>query len=125
MLTKGVAACVLLLSVSACGGSDDPKGSDKPTVTPSATLTTDPVSGLPACDGVWKSGQTLAKAYKGCSRTGAKPSEDKTKCKNGTTLIVFDEMFYAVTGGKIVKPRIAPLEDTPEFGTVYSACTGE
>jgi len=44
---------------------------------------------------------------------------------NGTRLVVFVDAYHVITGGKISKPDVAPLQDTPEFAKVYTACTGE
>lgn len=134
MLTKGTAALLLVLSLTACGGSDDTstdkrtdKATDKPTSgttisTPGKTPTSGPT--LPDCTSIWNADSTLPKDYTGCQIGGRTRLEQSTACKDKTTLIIHDEQFYAVTGQKIVMPAIAPLEDSEAFGKLYSACTG-
>lgn len=128
MLTKGVAALLLIVSLSACsGGGSDDSSSDKPTSgtsesTPGKTPTNGPK--LPDCGDIWKADAMLPTDYAGCAIGGETKLEQSTKCKDGTALIVHDEQFYAITGHKIVEPRIAPLEDSAAYGKVFSACTG-
>jgi hypothetical protein len=63
--------------------------------------------------------------YSRCVANGAYGSQDVTKCKDGTKLIAYSDIYYAITGGKISKPKEAPMQDTPAYGKVYTACTGE
>lgn len=42
-----------------------------------------------------------------------------------TSLIVFAEGVYAVTGGTIRKSADAPLQDAAEYGRAFAACSGE
>lgn len=129
MVTKGVAALLLVVSLSACGGNGS-DGSPKAinsdgTVesTPGKTPSNGPK--LPACEDIWKAGATLPTDYAGCILSGETRLEQSTKCKDGTRLIVHDEQFYALTSQKIVEVNVAPLEDSPAYGKVFSACTGK
>ncbi len=51
--------------------------------------------------------------------------QDAVTCLDGTSLIVFDDRFWAVTGQQVVEPDDAPLQDTDEYGAAYVTCTGE
>lgn len=79
----------------------------------------------PACDSIWKDGETLPTDYDGCVKDGKRAIEDTFTCRDESTLIVFADTYFAVTGGKIAKSSVAPLQDTEEYGKVYAACTGE
>lgn len=48
-----------------------------------------------------------------------------TDCQDGSKLVVYADAYYAVTGGTITKPKVAPLQDSEEYGTVWADCTGE
>jgi hypothetical protein len=117
-----IALTVLLLTGCNGGGSDDkPKDGDKDSPTASST----PVPNGPTCDDIWKAGATLPKDYDSCVLNGAVAPQDVYKCTDGTKLIAFNESMYAVTGGKIQAPKVQPFQDTPDYGKVYTACTGE
>lgn len=114
---------VALLSAALLAGCSS-SGGDKPTATPSKTTTTPAPSG-PSCADIWKDGATLPKDYTKCVENGAYGAQDVTKCKDGTKLIAYSDIYYAVTGGTISKPKEAPMQDTPAYGKVFTACTGE
>ena len=118
-LASLTAASLILLAGCTSGGSDDDKGSPKP----SATATAPPTG--PDCADIWKKGATLPEDYTKCVEDGAYGLQDVTKCKDGTKLIAYADEFYAITGGRISKPAVAPMQDTEEYGKVYAACTGE
>lgn len=134
-LTLILASAVLLLA-GCTSGSDSDGGSDGGTggggggvadPTPStsaASPTAGAVSG-PDCDAVWKAGAVLPADYGSCVADGEEAVQDVTACTDGTSLVVYLDSFYAITGQKIVEPEIAPLQDTDEFGAAYSSCTGE
>lgn len=94
---------------------------------PTSTKTTSSTPGThgPACTDVWKDGATLPEDYTTCSDGAAAGEQDVTKCKDGTELIAYSDVYYAVTGGKISKPKESPMQDTAAYGKVYTACTGE
>ncbi|MRK01492.1 hypothetical protein GEV27_08160 [Aeromicrobium sp. S22] len=124
-------ATALLLAGCTSGGddssSDGARGGDTETEEsgkPSATRTT-PVPTGPDCADVWKAGATLPQDYEQCLQDGEPGPQDETPCLDGTTLVIFDDALYAVTGGRIVEPEASPLQDTEEFGAAFSACTGE
>lgn len=131
MLTKGVAALLLTVSLTACGGkgSDDTSSDMRTSGTSGTSESTPgkaPTSGpkLPACGDIWQADATLPADYAGCALDGETRLEQSTKCKDDTHLIVHDEQFYAVTGEKVIEPKAAPLEDSPAFGKAFVACTG-
>ena len=114
-------ALVLLAGcTSSSDGGDDGKDSSKP----SATKTTAAPTG-PDCAGIWKAGATLPKDYTTCVADGAYGVQDVTECEDGTKLVAFADTYFAITGGPIDKPKVAPMQDTPEYGKTYAACTGE
>lgn len=129
-----VTALILLAGCTSGGESDGPSGgestgestgsaaSDEPSA--SAPATTEAPTG-PDCDTVWQAGQVLPADYTSCVTDGVPGTQDVTECTDGSSLIVYLDSQYAVTGGEIVEPDVAPLQDTEEFGAVYSACTGE
>jgi hypothetical protein len=106
-----------------CHSSDD----GKPSAGHSSTSTTSSTPGPhgPPCKDIWRDGATLPKDYKTCDENGAAGQQDVTKCKDGSTLIAYSDIYFAVPGGKISKPKLAPMQDTPEFGKAYASCTGE
>lgn len=111
-----------LLLLAGCNGkSDDPKDGDKKTDGTSAA----PVPKGPPCEDIWKAGETLPEDYDSCVLDGATAVQEVYKCLDGTKLVAFNDAMYAITGGKILQPKIQPFQDTPEYGTVYSDCTGE
>lgn len=114
-----------LLLLAGCTSSDD-KGGDggKDSAKPSATKTTPAPTG-PDCADIWKDGETLPEDYTRCVDDGAYGPQDVTECEDGTQLVAFADMYYAVTGGPISKPDVAPMQDTEEYGEAYAACTGE
>lgn len=114
-------ALTTLLLTGCTGGSDDSdggKGGD-------ATATATPKPTGPPCADIWKVGAKLPADYKSCVQDGAAAVQDVYECTDGTKLVAFNDAMYAVTGGQIEKPKVAPMQDTEEYGRVYSACTGE
>lgn len=132
-LTLATLTTVLLLAGCTSGSdSDGPdetdasSSSDSPAATDSTAKTPDsPGEAEPDCDTVWKAGHILPGGYTSCLDDGESVKPDVTACKDGSSLIVHLDSFYAVTGKKIVEPDVAPLQDTDEFGSVYESCTGE
>jgi len=114
-------ALTAFLLVAGCS-SDSDGASDKPKPTPTAESAGP--SG-PACVGIWKAGATLPEDYESCVDGEALGSQDVTDCQDGTKLVVYADAYYAVTGGTITKPKVAPLQDSEEYGTVWADCTGE
>jgi hypothetical protein len=119
-----VTALVLLTGCTSSGDSDDDKG-DKGSAKPSATTTTTELPAGPDCAGIWKDGATLPKDYTRCVEGGAYGAQDVTACEDGTQLVAYADTYFAITGGRISKPKVAPMQDTEEFGKVYTGCTGE
>lgn len=130
LLTLATATALLLVGGCTSGGSsDDAAGGSAGTPGGSPAAPTPSASASkPAgaeCDAIWQAGKTLPADYTSCVTDGATGAQDVTKCTDGSSLIVFRDAFYAVTGRKIVAPDVAPLQDTEEFGAAYAACIGE
>ena len=111
----------VLLLTGCDGGSQDKAGGKTDGPTSSAT----PRPTGPACDGIWKAGETLPEDYTSCVLDGAIAVQEVYECKDDTLLVAFNDSMYAVTGGKILEPEIQPFQDTEEYGKVYAECTGE
>jgi hypothetical protein len=105
-------------------GDESGTGSGASSDKPSASATTKAPTG-PDCADVWKAGATLPEDYSTCVADGAYGVQDVTKCQDGTRLVAFADSYYAVTGGRIRKPDVAPMQDTEEYGQAFAACTGE
>ena len=113
-----------LLLLAGCTSSDGGSGDGgKDSAKPSATTTAPPTG--PDCASIWKDGATLPEDYTKCVDNGAYGTQDVFECQDGTKLVAYADSLYAVTGGRISKPKVAPMQDTPEYGKAYSACTGE
>lgn len=113
-----------LLLLAGCTSSDGKGDDDKDSSKPTPTKTTAAPKG-PDCAGIWKAGATLPEDYTTCVDKGAVGAQDVTECEDGTKLVAFSDAYFAITGGLISKPRVAPMQDTPEYGKAYAACTGE
>lgn len=121
-----------LLLVGGCtassdsGSDDNASGSDgsSGSGTPGATKSPEVPTG-PDCASTWKAGATLPKDYTTCLDDGARGEQETTKCQDGTALVAYSDIYYAVTGGPILKPDVAPMQDTEEYGAAYDACTGQ
>ena len=113
-----------LLLLAGCTSSDGKGDDGKNSTKPSATKTTAAPTG-PDCAGIWKAGATLPDDYTKCVDNGAYGAQDVTECEDGTKLVAFSDAYFAITGGPITKPKVAPMQDTPEYGKAYAACTGE
>ena len=128
-------AALSLTLASGCTSSDDggPLGPD-----PSGSASTSAPNGDdsssddaapgptgPACDDVWQVGDDLPSDYSECAAGTEQGSQEVTECQDGSSLVVFDDVLYAVTGGQIKESDVSPLQDTPEFSAVFSDCTGE
>lgn len=127
-LTLVTVSAVLLLT--GCSSSSESDGGEldafpDPETTTSPTQSATPDPGDPECAAVWVAGQTLPGDYTSCRADGEAPSQDVVDCQDGTSLVVFDDRSFAVTGQEIVEPADAPLQDTDEYGAAYTTCTGE
>ncbi|MET1038641.1 MAG: hypothetical protein ABW075_10215 [Aeromicrobium sp.] len=126
-LLTATAVLLLLAGCSSDGDAADSSGTDETATAPSASgasKTPDAPSG-PDCDEVWRAGQVLPDTYTSCIADGEEATQDVVECTDGSSLVVYLDTFYAVTGQEIVEPDVAPLQDTEEFGAAYSTCTGE
>lgn len=120
----GVTAALVVAGCSSSKGGSEGGNGDEPTVKPSASPSASGSRG-PDCASIWKAGATLPKDYTQCIKDGAVARQDVTKYKDGTTLVAYADTYYAITGGTIRKPEVAPMHDTEEFGKAFSDCTGE
>ena len=126
MFTKLAAAFVFIFALSACSGGDGlPSAKDSPSASSPTSAGSTGVPSTPSCMNIWKEGSVLPRSYKGCVSDGKPGAEESANCQDGTSLIVFEEAFYAVTGSTIRKPADAPLQDTEEYSKAFTACTGE
>lgn len=115
----------VLLVLAGCTSSEGGSGGDpRTTAKPSSSSGTAGPKG-PDCAGIWKAGGTLPDDYTSCVKGGAQGVQEVTKCDDGTELVAFDDAYFAVTGGRISKPDVAPMQDTQEFGQAFADCTGE
>lgn len=122
MRRLAVAALTVFLLAGCNGGSDDAKdGGKKDGESSSAT----PKPAGSDCADIWKAGETLPDDYTSCILDGAAAVQEVYECTDGTKLVAFNDSMYAITGGKILKPKVQPFQDTEEYGKAYSACTGE
>lgn len=122
------ASAVLMLA--GCSSSSESGGADldtfpDPETTTSSTPSAPPDPTDPTCATVWRAGQTLPDDYTSCRADGETAPQDVVDCLDGTSLIVFDDRFWAVTGQVVVEPADAPLQDTDEYGAAFVTCTGE
>jgi len=126
MSRLAIVAVTALLLLTGCTSSDggDGKGGGKDGTKPSAGATKAAPQG-PDCADIWKTGATLPDDYTRCVEGGAYGAQDVTKCQDGTKLVAYADTYYAITGGPLSKPDVAPMQDTEEYGKAYSACTGE
>jgi hypothetical protein len=127
-LTLVTATALLMLAGCSSGdGSDESASEPEATTTASSaspSASPDAPSG-PSCDDVWRAGELLPADYTSCAADGETAEQEVTDCLDGSSLVVYLDSFYAITGQEIVEPDVAPLQDTEEFGAAYSACTGE
>lgn len=125
-LGLALAAALLLLTGCTSSSSDDePSGADGGDGGGGASSDSGGSTTTgPDCAEVWKAGETLPDDYTGCVTKGAAGRQDIVTCEDGSSLVTYVDLFYAVTGGTIAKPDVAPLQDTEEFGKAYVECTG-
>ncbi len=121
MLAKLAPALALLFAFAGCSSNDEAPIPSKQT--PGAT-TTPPAKSLPGCTTIWEVGKDLPENYEGCG------SDDSTlstavKCDDGSLLVIYEEVYWAHTGGEIKKTEVAPLQDTEEYSKAYQACKGD
>jgi hypothetical protein len=90
----------------------------------SSTPGTDDAPTGPDCADVWQEGKTLPDDYETCLTGGQEGPQEVTECQDGSRLVEFDVAYYAVTGGEIKKPNVAPMQDTDEFSAAYDDCVG-
>lgn len=117
------ASAVLAFAVSGCtsGGDGDSPEEGSGTL----TSTTGPSAKEPQCADIWSTGKKLPDDFSTCYLDDRAAQLDVTECTDGTRLIVAEDIMWARTGESIHKPKVAPLQDTEEYGAAWSDCTGE
>lgn len=124
-----VMSCLLFAGCTAgsgSGGEPNAEASSAQTSSPDAsppTATSKPAG--PDCQAIWKPGQLLPKDYTSCTVDGQEGAQEVIACKDGSSLVIYRDELYAVTGTPVIEPDVAPLQDTAEYGEAYSNCTGE
>lgn len=130
MLRLAALVVVPVTLLAACTSGSDP---DQPsaddveasTSSPATTTTGGAPPAGPPCTDVWVAGGVLPADYTSCVEAdGTAGRQDVVECTDGTSLVVHRDAMYAVTGGPVVEPTDAPLQDTDEYGAVYRACAG-
>lgn len=122
-IALAIASVLLLVGCTSSSDNTDrggTNGSQAPSGSPTTALPTGP-----DCTGIWQAGATLPKDYKQCIVDGALGEQEVIECTDGTSLVAYDDAYYAITGSKISKPDVAPMQDTEDYGKAYGACTGE
>lgn len=123
-----LSAVVILLTACSSGSEPDTTpttaAAGTPSPSPSKTGSAPHPSG-PDCDTIWRSGQKLPRDYESCIVDGQPADQEVVECLDGSSLVVYRDEFYALTGTPIVKPDVAPLQDTQEYTSAYTSCTGE
>lgn len=122
MRILGLLAITVLLLTGCSGGSDEPLGPDG---SDNGSRTTTAKPSGPACGDIWQAGETLPDNYTSCVLDGAVAPQEVYQCSDESKLVAFNDSMYAVTGGVIVAPDVAPMQDTEEYGKAYAECTGE
>ena len=101
-----LAALVLAVSLSACGGSDGP-AEEEPTAPSEATSAAE----LPQCTDVWVDGKAIPEDYAGCVRDGETVEANAQPCGDGPEKFVQyqykdeDDIvfpFIAILGEKVI-----------------------
>jgi hypothetical protein len=127
MLRFALVAVTAVLTLAGCtsegGGSGGSDGSNASSPQPTSSSSNAPKAA--DCADIWKAGAILPKDYTSCVADGAPAQQDVTKCKDGSALVAYADTYFAVTGGKITKPAVAPMQDTEAFGKAYRTCAGE
>lgn len=95
-------AVVGLLALGACGSDTAEEPAATVGSSPTAQTSDDAgADGLPACDDVWQTGETLPAGYAGCVQDGATVEVDALACSSGQKFVTFEESHYAVVGGLV------------------------
>lgn len=126
-----VVASVLLVALTACGGSKDAKADNGQTATTTPTGGTTSNDGPYRCDDVWKVGATLPSDYNGSCMEDADnvAMSGVAGCADGSKFSTYDDRFYAKLGGKVFGGPDGPdgqSDDALEaaYGKFYTECGG-
>lgn len=76
-----------------------------------------------ACDEVWREGGTLPRNYHGCLEGGVVVRAQSRYCEFGRPLLVHEDRFYAVRGGRIAQAEPSLRQD-PAYQRVLATCSG-
>lgn len=108
------------------GGSST--GTSSPSPTESESAPTEPATEssspapdpLPACADVWVGGQKLPAKYKGCESDAGPVKAKKYPCSFGSSIVTFDDRFYAQLGRPI--NEVDSLKSSDQFQAALKAC---
>ena len=126
-----VAACVLTLTLSACGNSDNAVDTNAdptlPTQATSQPTPSNPPSShappvLPKCGEVWKADAKLPGRYLGCTQGATRVKAAVSRCESGQQIVTYDGRFYAVPGRPI--NDVGDLETSPDYQAAITSCLG-
>ncbi len=125
-MIRTLAATLLVLTLTACGGDDEPTKDASASPTESAST-----AELPACADIWVDGKTLPADYTGCTRDGETVEADAKPCGSGPETFVqyqyTDEQditvpFIAIRGEKVI--GYIDDENAP-YAKTFDKCGGE
>ena len=119
-----VAAVSAVLALGACGSDSsttatDPASGASPSVTETPSTTPAPQS--PTCATVWRNGQALDTAYRGCATSKGWVKAQVYQCSDGHRLVTFSHAFYAQPGRKITRSDTTLAKD-PAFRHLMAVC---
>lgn len=109
--------------LAACGKDDGgtqatDNESTSPPETPTETATPGPE--FPDCAAVWVAGQVLPRSYSGCDADGVVVKPKKHPCSFGSSIVEFDDRYYAVSGRPI--NEVPGLSRSKDFRSALSSC---
>lgn len=125
-MKNAIAAILLAVSLTACGG-----GGDEPTPTSAPESPTESAAAeLPECSEVWVDGKAIPADYDGCVRDGETVEANAKPCGDGPEEFVQyqyvkDEVTYpfiAILGEKVIE--YVDDENAP-YAKTFDKCGGE
>ena len=92
---------------------------------PGATEESSPASsgsGMPACTEIWVAGAKFPGRYTGCLDGDAEVKADRHRCEFGTSIVEFDNRYYAVPGYPV--QDVGDLRSSSQFRRALNNCQG-